>query len=75
VFLINLQMRLNNLEIHRSADMVEGEAKVGRTSESAIVFESIQGVNELIKQAMKQEMKCRGLSDDDIRYVFHMDHD
>jgi hypothetical protein len=74
VFLINL-LRFRNLEIQRTSDLVEVDCDEEKTSDSAGVFESIRVINQAIKQEMKEEMKRRGLTDDDIRYVFKIDND
>jgi len=68
--LINL-LRLKNLEEQRAAEPVEGDRDVAKASESAGVFESIRSINQEIKQSMTDEMKRRGLTDEDIRHVFH----
>lgn len=63
-------LRLKGLEIQRSSDPVEIERKTGQASESAGVYDSIVRENQVFKQAMKDEMERRGLTEDDIRHVF-----
>ena len=70
--MINL-LRLKNLEDQRSSEPIEVDGDAGKISESAGVFESIQVINQEIKQSMAYEMKRLGLNDDEIRYVFHID--
>ena len=70
----NLQMQLRFSEIHRSADTVKVEANTDQKSDSA-VFKSIQNENQVIKRDMITNMKRQGLTDDEIRHVFHMDND
>ena len=72
--MVNLQ-RVKNLEIQRPLELVVTECDAGKASESADVFENIRRMNQKVKQAMKEEMKHRGLSDDDIRHVLHIDND
>lgn len=69
--MVNL-LRLKELEIQRSSDPVEIERKTGQASESASVYDSIVGENQAFKQAMKDEMVRRGLTEDDIRHVLHI---
>ena len=68
-------LRLKNLEIQGASYSIEIERDGEKTSDSAGVFESIRVINQEIKEAMREEMKRRGLTDDDIRYVFHIDKD
>ncbi len=68
--MINL-LRLKYLEEQRSAEPVEVERDVAKSSESGGVFESIRSINQEIKQSMADEMKRLGLTDEDIRHVFH----
>jgi hypothetical protein len=70
VFLINL-LRLKNLEEQRVSEPVEVDRDAAKASESAGVFESIRSINQEIKQTMADEMKRLGLTDEDIRHVFH----
>ena len=67
-------LRVENMEIQRPSDPVEVVGETGKKSDSACVFESIRSVNQEIKNAMVEEMKHRGLTDDDIRHVFHIDN-
>ena len=59
------------MEDQRASEPVEDDRDVAKASESAGVFESIRSNNQEIKQAMTEEMKRRGLTDEDIRHVFH----
>jgi hypothetical protein len=74
VDLINL-LSSKNLEIQLSLDLIKVEDNVVKAADSAGVFESIRGVNQEVKQAMREELKRRGLTEDEIRYVFHIDKD
>ena len=66
-------MRLKNLEIQGASYSIEIDGD--KKSDLAGVFESIRVINQEIKDTMREEMKLRGLTDDDIRYVFHIDKD
>jgi len=68
--LINL-LRLKNLEDQRASEPVEVNRDAAKASESAGVFKSIRSINQEIKQSMTDEMKRQGLTDEDIRHVFH----
>ncbi len=70
--MVNL-LSSKNIEIQLSLDLIKVEDNDGKESNSASIFKSIRGINHEIKQEMKEEMKSRGLSDDEIRHVFHMD--
>ncbi len=72
--MVNLH-RVKGLEIQRASEPVEIERKTGQASESAGVYDSIAGTNQAFKQAMKDEMVRRGLTEDDIRHVLHIDND
>lgn len=71
----NFQMQFNSVGEQRNECMAKAEGKASLVSDSAGIFESIQGVNNEMKQTMKEEMKRRGLADRDIRYIFRMDDD
>ena len=64
-------LRLKNLDEQRSSETIEVDRDAAKISASAGVFENILSINQEIKQAMTDEMKRRGLTDDDIRHVFH----
>ncbi len=68
--MINLH-RLKNLENQRVSVPVETDRDAAKTSESADVFENIRSINQEIKQSITNEMKLQGLTDEDIRRVFH----
>lgn len=63
------------MEVQRSSDSIKIVGETGKTSDSACVFESIRSVNQETKNAMVAELKRLGMTDDDVRYVFHIDND
>ena len=72
--MVNL-LSSKNLQIQLSLDLIKVEDNDGKETNSADIFKSIRSINQEIKQEMTDEMKRRGLSDDEIRHVFHMDCD
>lgn len=64
--------RLKHLEIKRPVDSVEIDFNNSQTSGSSGIFKSIRSANQEVKKAMTDEMRQRGLTDDEIRHVFHI---
>lgn len=60
-----------NMEIQLSLDLIKVEDNAEQVSNSASIFKSIRTINQEIKQAMTDEMKRQGLTDEDVRHVFH----
>ena len=64
-------MSSKHVEIQLSLDLIKVEDNTEHSTNSADIFKSIRSINQEIKQAMTDEMKRRGLTDEDIRHIFH----